>query len=63
MQIRDINGCSIEVTHLDEAIKMAKRYKQYRHEDNNFSELDKRLHAYWTDIYHKLLTLKLKQKS
>lgn len=63
MKITDLNGCSIEVTNLDDAIKMARQYKQYCHEDSSFSELDKRLHAYWIDMYHKLITLKSIQKS
>ncbi|ATL48933.1 hypothetical protein COR50_18145 [Chitinophaga caeni] len=62
MHITDLNGCRIEVTHLKEALAMAKRYKEYRHEDSSFSEFDKRQKAYWTDMYEKLVTLK-SQKS
>ena len=54
MQVTDLNGYPIEVTNLKEAIKMARQYKEYRHEDKSFSEFDKRQKAYWTDIYTKL---------
>ena len=46
MKVTDLNGCSIEVTDLDEAIKISKRYTGYRHEDESFSEFDKRQNAY-----------------
>ena len=54
MKVTDINGCQIEVTDLKEAIKIARRYKEYRHEDSNFSEFDKRQKTYWSDMYEKL---------
>ena len=46
MYVTDLNGCPIEVTDLKEAITMAEEYKEYRHEDKSFSELDKRKKAY-----------------
>ena len=58
MKITDINGCQIEVTDLKEAIKIARRYKEYRHEDSNFSEFDKRQKTYWSDMYEKLTAIK-----
>jgi hypothetical protein len=58
MKITDINGCQIEVTDLKEAIKIARRYKEYRHEDSNFSEFDKRQKTYWSDMYEKLTATK-----
>ena len=58
MKIKDINGCQIEVTDLKEAIKIARRYKEYRHEDSNFSEFDKRQKNYWSDMYEKLRAIK-----
>ena len=58
MKITDINGCQIEVTDLKEAIKIARRYKEYRHEDSNFSEFDKRQKTYWSDMYEKLTVSK-----
>ena len=53
-----MNGCQIEVTDLKEAIKIARRYKEYRHEDNCFSEFDKRQKTYWSDMYEKLRAIK-----
>ena len=58
MKIKDLNGCTIEITNLNKAIQITKRYKQYEHENNGFSELDKKLNLYWTDIYEKLLKIK-----
>ncbi|NGM67332.1 hypothetical protein G5B43_18840 [Sphingobacterium sp. SGR-19] len=51
-------GCPIEVTNLREAIKMARQYKEYRHEYKSFSDFDKRQKAYWTDMYEKLTAIK-----
>jgi len=58
MKITDLNGYPIEVTNLDEAIRIAKEYKGYRHKDKSFSEFDKRQCAYWTDMHEKLSALK-----
>ncbi|WP_156308923.1 hypothetical protein [Sphingobacterium endophyticum] len=58
MKITDLNGCSIEVTNLKEAIEMARQYKKYRHEDKSFSEFDKRQKAYWEDMHEKLKAIK-----
>lgn len=58
MKITDLNGFPIEVTNLKEAIKMAELYKEYRHEDKSFSELNKRLRTYWTDMYENLRAIK-----
>ena len=58
MYITDINGCSIEVTDLDEAIRITAECKEYRHRDKSFSEFDKRQKAYWTDMYEKLTAIK-----
>ena len=58
MKIIDINGCTIEIADLNKAIQITKRYKQYEHENNGFSELDKKLNRYWTDIYEKLIKIK-----
>ncbi len=54
MHIKDMDGCLIEVTDLKEAVRMAKRYAGYRHGETVFSDLDKRLAAYWTDMHEKL---------
>ena len=58
MKVNDLNGCPIERTALNEAIKIARRYKEYRHEDKSFSEFDKRQNAYWSDMYEKLRAIK-----
>ena len=61
MKVTDLNGCEINVTNLDEAIRITAEYKQYEHINDGFSELDKRLNNYWTDMYKKLIKLKSKQ--
>ena len=61
MKVTDLNGCQIKVTNLDEAIRITAEYKQYEHINDGFSELDKRLNRYWTDMHEKLLKLKSKQ--
>lgn len=58
MQVTDLNGCPIEITNLKEAIKMARRFKEYRHKDKSFSEFDKRQKVYWTDMHEKLTAIK-----
>ena len=61
MKIKDLNGFEVEITNLDEAIQIAELYKNYEHLDKGFSELNKRLKIYWTDMYGKLLKIKSKQ--
>ena len=61
MKVTDLNGCQIKVTNLDKAIRITAEYKQYEHINDGFSELDKRLNRYWTDMHEKLLKLKSKQ--
>jgi hypothetical protein len=58
MNVTDLNGFQIEVSDLDEAIRITAEYKEYRHEDKSFSEFDKRQKVYWTDMYEKLTTIK-----
>lgn len=60
MYITDLNGCLIEVTDLEKAIKITAEYRQYRHKDKSFSDFDKRQKAYWTDMYEKLKAIKEK---
>ena len=62
MKIIDFNGCTIEITDLDKVIQITKQYKQYEHENKGFSELDKKLNRYWTDMYEKLLKIKSQKK-
>jgi hypothetical protein len=61
MKVTDLNGCQIKVTNLDEAIRITAEYKQYEHINDGFSDSDKRLNNYWTDMYEKLIKLKSKQ--
>ena len=61
MKVKDLNGCEIKVSNLDEAIRITAEYKEYEHINDGFSELDKRLNRYWTDMYEKLSKLKSKQ--
>ena len=58
MKVTDLNGCPIEITDLNEAIRVTKRYKKYRHENESYSDYDKKQNAYWTDMYEKLTTIK-----
>lgn len=58
IKITDLNGCPIEVTDLDEAIRITADYKEYKHEGKSFSDFDKRKNAYWTDIHEKLTAMK-----
>ncbi|WP_268225342.1 hypothetical protein [Sinomicrobium oceani] len=62
MYIKDINGKEITITDLKKAIAQAKAFKNYRHENPGFAELDDKLREYWTDMYKKLLRLHKVQK-
>ena len=57
MKIKDLNGCTIEIINLNEAIQIIRRYKLYEHENKGFSELDTKLNQYWTDMFEKLLKI------
>ena len=61
MKVTDLNGCQIKVTNLDEAIRITAEYKEYEHINDGFSDLDKRVNSYWTDMHEKLIKLKSKQ--
>ena len=54
MEVIDLNGCSIEVTDLEEAIKIKAEYKDYQQEDNDFSDFNERQKAYWLDMHEKI---------
>lgn len=58
MEVIDLNGHSIEVTDLDEAIKITTEYKNYQQEGNNFSDFNERQKAYWLDMHEKLTAIK-----
>ena len=63
MIITDLNGVPIEVTDLDKALVQADSFRGYKHTDNTHKTLDKRLKAYWQDLYIKLKQLKEAQNS
>lgn len=58
MEVIDLNGCTIEVSNLDEAIKITAEYKDYQQEGNDFSDFNERQKAYWMDMYEKLTAIK-----
>lgn len=58
MEVIDLNGYAIEVTDLDEAIKITAEYKDYQQEGNDFSDFNERQKAYWLDIHEKLTAIK-----
>jgi hypothetical protein len=57
MKIIDLDGKSITVTNLQEAIAQADLFKHFQHEDPEFKNLDKKLNMYWSDILDKLTKL------
>ncbi|MBS7320745.1 MAG: hypothetical protein KIG55_04025 [Myroides sp.] len=58
MKITDLHGCRLEIPNLDEAIRIAEECTENQHEDKSFSEFDKRLKVYWTDLYEKLTAIR-----
>ncbi|MBD0724812.1 hypothetical protein B6A10_06435 [Flavobacterium sp. L1I52] len=58
MEITDLNGCPIEITDLEEAIKITAQYKDYKQEGKNLSNFNERQKAYWTDMHEKLTAIK-----
>ena len=58
MEVIDLNGYAIEVTDLDEAIKITAEYKDYQQEGNDFSDFNERQKAYWMDMHEKLTAIK-----
>lgn len=58
MKIIDLDGKVIEIENLDLAIMQADDYRHWRHTDPSFAELDKKMQAYWNDVYQKLLKLR-----
>lgn len=57
MEIIDNQGKRITVTDLKAAIKKAKAFMEYRHENPGFTHLDHTLKPYWADVYKKLCSL------
>ena len=63
MIITDLNGTPIEVTYLYKDLSKDYSFRGYKHTDNTHKALDKRLKAYWQDLYIKLKQLKEAQNS
>lgn len=57
MLVTDLYGKSMQITNLPEAIRQAALYKEFRHVDTRFRNLDRELSAYWKDMHQKLLRL------
>lgn len=60
MEVIDLNGCTIEVSDLNEAIKITAEYKDYQQVGNDFSDFNERQKAYWMDMHEKLTAIKNK---
>ncbi|RKT01764.1 3-isopropylmalate dehydratase [Chryseobacterium defluvii] len=58
MKITDLNGLEITVTNINKAITQAENFKDMHHIPP--VPADKERQKYWTDIYNKLLELKIK---
>lgn len=58
MEVIDLNGYAIEVTDLDEAIKISAEYKNHQQEGNDFLDFNERQKAYWLDMHEKLTAIK-----
>lgn len=56
MTIVDINGSTIEVVDLKDAIKQAKFFKDCHHVPP--TPYDEKMHQYWSHLYQKLCELK-----
>ena len=41
MKIIDLHGYPIEITDLNEAIRVTKQYSQYKHEDKTYTDFDR----------------------
>jgi hypothetical protein len=63
MHVKDLDGKRVEVTDLHKALEQASMFKQFRHDDTSFKELDDRLNAYWSDLHDKLVALHKEQNT
>ena len=43
MKIKDLNGYTIEITNLNEAIQRTRRYEQCEHENKGVAKVEKKL--------------------
>lgn len=60
MTLTDLNGNTVTITDLAQALKQAAEYKDYSHVNKGFEKLDKARNAYWADICNKLSALQQK---
>ncbi|OJV54335.1 MAG: hypothetical protein BGO31_12710 [Bacteroidetes bacterium 43-16] len=58
MTVIDMNGCSLQVTDLEQAIAQMHEFKDLQHDDPVISEQDRFRQVYYRDLYEKLLQLK-----
>jgi len=59
----DINfGDPVEFDNLNEAIKDAEYYREFKHVNTGFEDFDKTLNALWQDIYEKLKAIESKKE-
>lgn len=58
MTVTDLYGKELFITDLQKAINQAEKFKEYRHADNTYQNIDKERSAYWSDLYNKLCELK-----
>ncbi len=54
---------TIDLEKIDEAIEIVDFYRNAKHENRGFKELDEKLNIYWSDFYNKLLNLKNNEKN
>jgi hypothetical protein len=57
IQVMDLSDYPIEITDLNEAIRITSQYMEYKHVRKCFSDFDKKRKAYWRDMYVKLMRL------
>jgi len=55
--IVDLDGRPVGTDDLPAAIEQADAFRHMRHIDPAFTEFDRKLREYWTDVYVKLVAL------
>ena len=53
MKIIDINGCTVEINNLNDAIQITRRYKQYEHEKQRFFRIRQKAQSILDGYYMK----------
>jgi len=49
---------TVDLQKIDDAIESVDFYRNAKHEERGFEEMDDRLNTYWNDLYNKLINLK-----